>query len=193
MRLSGIDTPARLLELNAMERDLAKMAGFFSVGSTRLRPHYKNHKCPALARRQIDAGAIGMTCATLAEAEALVANGIGNILISSEIAGDRKIRRFVDLSRRSDIIAVVDNAKAARALAAAGRDQGCRIGALVDINVGQNRTGVKPGEPALELARLALGEGLWLRGLLGYEGHVAHLPAWPEKESAYDLAMNPLS
>ncbi len=192
MRLSEIDTPALLLDLNAMERNLAKMAGFFSVGSTRLRPHYKNHKCPALARRQIDAGATGMTCATLAEAEALVANGIGNLLISSEIAGDQKIRRFVELSRCSDVIAVVDNAKAARALAAAGRDKGCRVGVLVDINVGQNRTGVRPGEPALELARQALGEGLRLRGLMGYEGHVAHLLEGPEKESAYDLAMNAL-
>jgi D-serine deaminase-like pyridoxal phosphate-dependent protein len=192
MRLSEIDTPALLLDLDAMERNLAKMAGFFSAGSTRLRPHYKNHKCPALARRQLDAGAIGMTCATLAEAEALVANDIGNLLISSEIAGDQKIRRFVDLSRRTDVIAVVDNAHAARALAAAGREKGCRIGVLVDINVGQNRTGVAPGEHALELARQVVGAGLWLRGLMGYEGHVAHLPEGPEKESAYDLAMNPL-
>jgi D-serine deaminase-like pyridoxal phosphate-dependent protein len=192
MRLSEIDTPALLLDLDAMERNLAKMAGFFSAGSTKLRPHYKNHKCPALARRQLGAGAIGMTCATLAEAEALVANGIGNLLISSEIAGDRKIRRFVDLSQRTDVIAVVDNAHAARALAAAAREKGCRIGVLVDINVGQNRTGVKPGEPALELARQVLVEGLWLRGLMGYEGHVAHMQEGPEKESAYDLAMNPL-
>jgi D-serine deaminase-like pyridoxal phosphate-dependent protein len=152
MRLSEIDTPALLLDLDAMERNLAKMAGFFSAGSTRLRPHYKNHKCPALARRQIGAGAIGMTCATLAEAEALVANGIGNLLISSEIAGDQKIRRFVDLARHTGVVAVVDNAYAARALAAAGREKGCRIGVLVDINVGQNRTGVKPGKPAFELA-----------------------------------------
>ena len=192
MRLSEIDTPALLLDLDAMERNLAKMAGFFSAGSTRLRPHYKNHKCPALARRQLAAGAIGMTCATLSEAEALVAHGIGNLLISSEIVGDQKIRRFVDLSRRTDVIAVVDNAYAARPLAAAGREKGHRIGVLVDINVGQNRTGVKPGEPALALARQVAGEGLWLRGLMGYEGHVAHLPEGPQKESAYDLAMNPL-
>src|SRR6476659_1781370 len=119
--------------MDAMERNLAKMAGFFFSGATKLRPHYKNHKCPALARRQIDAGAIGMTCATLTEAEALVANGIGNLLISSEIAGDRKIRRFIDLAREADVIAVVDNARAARALAAAGREKGCRIGVLVDI------------------------------------------------------------
>jgi D-serine deaminase-like pyridoxal phosphate-dependent protein len=191
MRLSEIDTPALLLDLDAMERNLTKMASFFSAG-TRLRPHYKNHKCPALARRQLAAGAIGMTCATLAEAEALVANGIGNILISSEIAGDQKIRRFVDLARHTDVIAVVDNAYAARALAAAAREKGCRIGVLVDINVGQNRTGVKPGEPALELARQVVGAGLWLRGLMGYEGHVAHMREGQEKESAYDLAMNPL-
>ena len=190
MRLSEIDTPALLLDLDAMERNLAKMAGFFSAGTTKLRPHYKNHKCPALARRQIDAGAIGMTCATLAEAEALVAYGIGNLLISSEIAGDQKIRRFVDLSQRTDVIAVVDNAKAARALAAAGREKGCRIGVLLDINVGQNRTGVKLGEPAL--IHTVRGVGFTLRGLMGYEGHVAHMLEGPAKESAYDLAMNTL-
>src|SRR5690242_1477037 len=103
-----------------MERNLAKMARFFSAGRTRLRPHYKNHKCPALAHRQISAGAIGMTCATLAEAEALIANGITDILISSELAGDRKIGRFVELAGQADLKAVVDNAKAAGALAAAG-------------------------------------------------------------------------
>ncbi len=192
MRLSEIDTPALLIDLNAMERNLVKMADFFRAGPTKLRPHYKNHKSPVLARRQIDAGAIGMTCATLSEAEALVANGIGNILISSEVAGDRKIRRFVDLARQGDVIAVVDNAQAAGALAAAGREKNCRIGVLVDVNVGQNRTGVKPGEPALELARQVVREGLRLRGLMGYEGHVAHLLEGAEKESAYDQAMKPL-
>jgi D-serine deaminase-like pyridoxal phosphate-dependent protein len=190
--LHEIDTPALLLDMDAMERNLAKMARFFSGGPTRLRPHYKNHKCPALARRQIDAGAIGMTCATLAEAEALVANGITNILISSELAGDRKIGRFVELARQVDIKAVVDNPRAVAALGAAGRAKGCRFGVLVNVNVGQNRTGIAPGEPALRLAQEVLAEGLWLRGLMGYEGHVAHLVEGPEKEAAYDLAMSTL-
>src|SRR5216684_2930650 len=175
-----------------MERNLTKMARFFSAGATRLRPHYKNHKCPALARQQIDAGAIGMTCATLAEAEALVSNGITDILISSELTGDRKIGRFVELARQADVKAVVDNAKAVAALGAAGRAKGRRLGVLVNINVGQNRTGVAPGEPARELASKVRSEGLWLRGLMGYEGHVAHQEEGPEKESAYDLAMGPL-
>ena len=192
MTLREVDTPALLLDLDAMERNLTKMARFFSAGATRLRPHYKNHKCPALARRQIDAGAIGMTCATLAEAEALVSAGITNILISSELAGDRKVGRFVDLARQVDIKAVVDNPRAVAALGAAGRAKGYRLGVLVNVNVGQNRTGAAPGEPVLELARNVLAEGLWLRGLMGYEGHVAHQVEGLEKESAYDLAMGTL-
>jgi D-serine deaminase-like pyridoxal phosphate-dependent protein len=187
-----IDTPALLLDLEAMERNLSKMARFFGSGPTRLRPHYKNHKCPTLARRQLDAGAIGMTCATLSEAEALVTNGITDILISSELAGDRKIARFVDLASQADVKAVVDNPKAVTAIAAAGRAKGRRLPVLVNVNVGQNRTGAKPGAPVLELARQAQAEGLLLRGLMGYEGHVAHLVEGPEKEAAYDLAMGTL-
>src|SRR5579872_4930614 len=175
-----------------MERNLAKMARFFSGGPTKLRPHYKNHKCSVLAHRQMAAGAIGMTCATLSEAEALVANGITDILISSELAGDRKITHFVDLARQADVKAVVDHPKAIAALGAAVRAKGCQPGVLVNVNVGQNRTGVKPGEPVLELARKVLAEGLSLRGLMGYEGHVAHQAEGPEKESAYDLAMGSL-
>ncbi|MBZ5594263.1 MAG: DSD1 family PLP-dependent enzyme [Acidobacteriia bacterium] len=192
MTLREIDTPALLLDLDAMERNVAKMARFFSDGPTRLRPHYKNHKCPALARRQLDAGAIGMTCATFGEAEALVSNGITNILLSSELAGDRKIEHFIELARQADIKAVVDNPKAIAAIGAAARARGCRPGVLVNVNVGQNRTGVKPGEPVLELARQILTEGLWFRGLMGYEGHVSHQVEGPEKESAYDLAMGAL-
>ena len=192
MTLRNIDTPALLLDLDTMEHNLAKMARFFSAGPIRLRPHYKNHKCPALAHRQVDAGAIGMTCATLSEAEVLVSNGITNILISSELAGDRKIARFVDLARQVDIKAVVDNPKAVAALGTAGRAKGYRLGVLMNVNVGQNRTGVAPGEPVLDLARKVVSEGLWLRGLMGYEGHVAHQVEGPEKESAYDLAMGTL-
>jgi D-serine deaminase-like pyridoxal phosphate-dependent protein len=192
VKIHEIDTPALLLDLDAMERNLAKMAGFFSAGPTRLRPHYKNHKCPALARRQMEAGAIGMTCATFAEAEALISSGITNILISSELAGARKIARFVELARQADVKGVVDNPQAVAEIGAAGRANGCRLGILVDVNVGQNRTGIKPGEPVVELARKVLAEELKFNGLMGYEGHVAHHAEGPEKESAYDLAMGTL-
>ena len=192
MTLREIDTPALLLDLDCMERNLNRMARFFSAGPTRLRPHYKNHKCPALARRQVDAGAIGMTCATLSEAEALVSHGITDILISSELAAERKISRFMDLARRGDVKAVVDNPRTVAAIGAAGRAEGRRFHVLVNVNVGQNRTGVAPGAPVVELVRQVRAEGLIFRGLMGYEGHVAHKVEGPEKEAAYDLAMNTL-
>jgi D-serine deaminase-like pyridoxal phosphate-dependent protein len=192
VKLRELDTPALLLDLDAMERNLTKMARFFGAGATQLRPHYKNHKCPVLARRQMDAGAIGMTCATFTEAEALVSSGITDILISSETVGERKISRFVELSRQADVKAVVDHAKAVAAIGAAGRAKECSLSVLVNVNVGQNHTGVMPGEPVVELARKVLAEGLRFRGLMGYEGHVGHQVEGPGKEAAYDLAMGTL-
>jgi len=192
VRLDQLDTPALLLDLDAMEQNLAKMAAFFAHGPTRLRPHYKNHKSPVLARRQLDAGAIGMTCATLSEAEALVSNGITDILLSTELAGEPKIRRFADLARQGEVKAVVDNAKAAAALGAEARARDQALQVLVNVNVGQNRTGITPGKSAAELAQQARAQGLKVRGLMGYEGHLGHLPDGPEKEKAYGEAMGTL-
>ena len=192
IRLQGIDTPALLLDLDAAERNLARMARFFASGNTCLRPHYKNHKCPVLARKQLEAGAIGITCATLGEAEALVANGITDILVSSELAGERKIHRLFNLCGAADLKVVVDNPKTIDAIAAAGRSMGRAPGILVNVNVGQNRTGVHPGAAVLDLARHVIAAGLQFRGLMGYEGHVAHMPQGPEKDSAYDQAMRAL-
>jgi D-serine deaminase-like pyridoxal phosphate-dependent protein len=192
VKIDELDTPALLLDLDAMGRNAAKMAGFFAQGPTRLRPHYKNHKSVVLARRQLEAGAIGMTCATLSEAEALVSSGITDILLSTELAGERKIRRFVDLARQGEVKAIVDNAKAAAALAAEARANDQVLEVLINVNVGQNRTGITPGEPAAELARIASSEGLKVRGLMGYEGHLGHLADGPEKETAYSAAMKTL-
>src|ERR1700687_1137660 len=111
-----IETPALLVDLPAMERNLARMAGYFEKGPTRLRPHYKNHKCPELAKRQLAAGAVGITCATLSEADALVRNGIGPVVIANEIAGEPKIRHFVELSRCAEVIVAVDNADTVESL-----------------------------------------------------------------------------
>jgi D-serine deaminase-like pyridoxal phosphate-dependent protein len=192
LKLHEIDTPALLVDLDAMERNLAKMARRFATGPTRLRPHYKNHKCPALARRQMEAGAIGLTCATLAEAEALVSNGFTDILISNELAGDRKVARFVELASRADVKTVVDNAEAVASIGAAARAKRCRPGVLVDVNVGHDRTGVGPGAPVAALARQVLAEGLRFQGLMGYEGHVGHQTEGPDKDAAFDRSMGAL-
>ncbi len=173
-----------------MERNLARMASYFEKGPTRLRPHYKNHKCPELARRQLAAGAVGITCATLSEADALVRNGVGPVLIANEIAGDLKIRRFVELSRNADLIVAVDNGDVIDSLAAASRNAKVTVSVVIDIDIGQGRCGVCPGEPAAALARRAIGSGLRMRGIMGYEGR---LQPGPDREVSAHTGMDKLA
>jgi D-serine deaminase-like pyridoxal phosphate-dependent protein len=189
---SEIKTPALLLDLAAMESNLKKMAAFFGEGPTRLRPHYKNHKCIALAKRQMDLGAIGMTCATVDEAEALVRSGIKSILLANEIAGTAKIERFAWLSDEVDLMVAVDNQSTISALSAASAHMNVQLRVLVDVDTGMGRCGVPPGEPALALAQMAHAEGLRFRGLTGYEGHCVRMEPGPAKTSAVHQAMNKL-
>ena len=180
MKVQPIETPALLLDMAAMESNLHSMATFFTQGCTRLRPHFKNHKCPALALRQLAAGAIGMTCATVAEAECLVRHGVRSVLIANEIADSIKIDRFIDLARQAEVMVCVDSERVVEALSTAARNKGAQVGVLVDINVGLHRCGVQPGEPAVRLAKAVLKGGLQFRGVMGYEGRVRKPPG-PEK------------
>lgn len=124
---SQISAPALLLDLHTMESNLKTMASFFQGGPTRLRPHFKNHKCAALAQRQIACGAIGMSCATLGEVEALVKGGVQSILLVNEIASAVKIDRLAQLSREADVIVAV---AVDLALAMGRRRSGCLPGRL---------------------------------------------------------------
>jgi D-serine deaminase-like pyridoxal phosphate-dependent protein len=178
--------------MDAMETNLKRMGEFFSEGPTRLRPHYKNHKCVALARRQLAHGAVGITCATLGEAEALARNGIRGILLANEIAGPVAIERFVELSRITEIMVGVDNAHTVAALAAASTHARVPLHVLVDVNVGMGRCGVLPGELVLKLAQFAASKGLHVRGVLGYEGHCVRMEPGPEKVRAAHEAMDRL-
>ena len=180
MKIDEIETPALLLDLDAMESNLGKMATFFSQSSAKLRPHFKNHKCPALALRQLAAGAIGMTCATVAEAECLVRHGVQSVLIANEIADPIKIGRFIDLASQAEVMICVDNETIVEAIAREARSKGIRPGVLVDVDVGLHRCGVQPGEPVVRLAKIAVERGLRFRGLMGYEGRV-RMPDGPEK------------
>lgn len=192
MLRSQIRTPALLVDMTAMESNLKKMAAFFAEGPTKLRPHYKNHKCVALARRQLAQGANGITCATLSEAEVLAGNGIQGILVANEIAGAIAIERFVQLSRATDIMVGVDNERAITSLAAASVQANVKLSVVVDVNTGLGRCGASPGEPALALAQLAVAQGLRFRGLIGYEGHCVRLPPGPDKVQAAQQAMERL-
>ncbi len=192
MTKQEIETPALLVDLDRMEVNLERMAAFFRTVPAKLRPHYKNHKCLDLAARQVAAGAIGMTCATLREAECLVQHGIGSVLLANEIVDPAKIRRLVELARQADVIVCVDNETVADELARACRNASTPVSVLVDVDVGQHRCGVLPGEPTLHLVRGVLAKGLRFRGLMGYEGHIGHELPGPEKEAAVAAALRPL-
>ena len=127
-----IDTPALLLDADALEANLQTMASFFAHRHSKLRPHFKSHKCTTIARLQMKAGAVGITCAKLGEAEVVAAAGIRNILIANQIVGPLKIRRLVNLCRRAEPMVAVDSAdnviELAESAVAAGVRAGFRVG-----------------------------------------------------------------
>ncbi len=182
MKIEEIPTPALLVDLETMEFNLRLMADFFADKAAKLRPHFKNHKAPMLAWKQVRAGAIGLTCATIREAEILVQYGIESILIANEITGDWKTDRYAELSRHASLLVGVDHPAQIRDLARAQRKYGATLQVLIDIDSGLGRCGVKPGEQAVELARLGKQEGLKVRGVTGYEGHLQPLPPGPERD-----------
>jgi D-serine deaminase-like pyridoxal phosphate-dependent protein len=182
MRVADIDTPALLVELDAMESNLERMAGFFAHRTCKVRPHFKNHKAPALAHRQLDRGAIGITCATLREAEILVQYGIKHVLIANEIAGETKLERLADLSRVASVVVAVDSETIVADMARVQRNRNSKIEVVIDIDIGLNRCGVQPGEPALALAKRAAAEGLSVRGIMGYDGQFQAEPPSPERD-----------
>lgn len=182
MNVEQIPTPALLVDLDAMEFNLRKMAEFFADKRSKLRPHFKNHKVPLLAWKQIRAGAIGITCATLREAEILVHHGVDNILIANEIAGDAKAEHLAELSRHASVIVAADSRSSVRDLARAQRNRKSQIELVVDIDIGLGRCGVQPGEAALNLARYAVSEGLGFRGVMAYDGHFQVMSPSPARD-----------
>jgi D-serine deaminase-like pyridoxal phosphate-dependent protein len=190
LSLGEVPTPALLLDLAAIDRNIARMAAFFAAGPCRLRPHFKAHKTPAIARRQLSAGSCtGLTCATLSEAEA-VAGFCEDLLIANELASPAKCARVAALARRTRVTVAVDSLVGLEAVASAARAADAQVGVLVDLNVGQGRCGVEPGEAALTLARHAhLADGVRLAGIMGYEGHLQPIRDRSERESRTRAAM----
>ena len=136
-----------------MEDNISRMAGYFKGIDANLRPHIKTHKCPIIAHKQLAAGAGGITCSKLGEAEVMIQAGIKDILIANEIVGARKIRRLVDLARQGGPHRGRGRCGKHRGSFRGGQMAGVQLSVLVDVNVGMNRCGVEPGKPALELAK----------------------------------------
>lgn len=191
--LSQLETPALCLDLDIYRRNLQRMTGFL-IQEHRLhwRPHMKGQKAVELAQEAIRAGAIGVTCATVYEAEAMALAGVSGVLIANQVAGERKLARLARLQRTSPVIAATDSKEHAAAMDRAARAEGVVIPALIEIDVGMHRCGVAPGEPAVTLAKQIMGlAGLRLAGLMGWEGHVLAY-ADGEKQAQVDAAIGKL-
>lgn len=186
-----IPTPAAVIDLAAFDRNIAKMAERARAAGLALRPHAKSHKCAALIRRQLDAGAVGVCCAKLAEAEALAAQGVGRILVTSPIVGEVNARRAAALAATlPDFRLVVDHPDAAAELAAAAQSP---IQVLVDIDVGLGRTGCHNAAQAAAVARAVLAQpNLRLLGVQGYGGAWQHLEGANARASAVADGMETL-
>lgn len=191
---SRIPTPALVLDLDAFERNVARMAEHCKVNGLGLRPHAKTHKSVTVAKAQIAAGALGICCAKLGEAEAMAAGGIESILITSPVVTAQGIERLMTLNAKlPDLMVVVDNPENARALAAAAAEYKRVLKVLVDLDIGLHRTGIRPGDDATELAELLdAAEYLELRGLQAYAGHLMHVHNFAERREKSLAAMKVL-
>ena len=189
-----LPTPALLLDLNAFEANLQRMAGHAKAAGLHLRPHAKTHKCSEIARRQVRLGALGVCVATIRELEAMAAAGIGGLLLTSEAVGPNKIHRLVRLAaQQPDTMVVIDHPDNAAQLDAAAGAAKLRLNALVDIDPLGRRTGVPPGPRALRLAEtIERLPNLRLRGVHGYCGASSHVKGFAARMQHSERYMGPV-
>src|SRR4051812_38977061 len=180
-KIDDLDTPSVLIDLDRVEANLRRAQDYADAHGLRLRPHIKTHKIPDLARRQVELGAIGITCQKLGEAEAMADGGIRDILLTFNLLGRAKLQRLVALARRVRLSVTLDNAVVASQIDAAMREAGLVLPVLIECDTGGERCGVQTPDEAVELARLLAGlPGLQFAGLMTYpaRGQTPVTAAW---------------
>jgi D-serine deaminase-like pyridoxal phosphate-dependent protein len=188
-----LDTPFLCIDLDRMESNIRKMAGYCREHGVAWRPHEKCHKSPAIALKEIEAGAMGVTCAKVSEAEVMAAGGIREILIANMIVGPRKLERVAALRRWADPIIACDHFAQVQPLAALCHRHGVEVRVLIEVNLGLDRVGVTPGKDSLALAQaIDKLRGVKLAGIMGYEGHLLQVSEPAEKEQRIRESMQVL-
>jgi D-serine deaminase-like pyridoxal phosphate-dependent protein len=186
--LDALPTPALIIDLDVFDANLDLMGKRLAAEGLGLRAHGKMHKCPIIARRQLDAGAVGICTATVSEAEVMVASGIDDVLITSPVVTDDKIARVMTLAGRSaSLKLVVDHAAGAERVNAAAAATGVSLTVLVDLDPGMGRTGIETGEAALTLVELLESrcDNLQFGGLQMYAGNCMHIHGFGERRAKY--------
>jgi len=181
--VAAIDTPALVIDLDALERNIARMADYARAHGMRLRPHAKTHKSAAIAALQVAAGAVGVCVQKLDEAVALADAGVADIYISNQIVDAAKLARLAGLAARVKLALAVDSQLGVERLAAALKAAGSRVDVFVEVDVGHGRCGVAP-TAAGALAHQVVSHGLPFAGLQAYHGRAQHLRTPAERESA---------
>ena len=191
--IDDLDTPVLCVDLDAMESNIRELAGACRQQGVAWRPHAKCHKSIDVGRKLIAAGAIGLTCAKLGEAEVFAAAGIKDLLIANELVGPQKVRRLVELRRIANPVFCIDHLDQARPISDAMQAAGLRVRAVLEINIGMNRAGILPGEPALALANEVKNlPGIELSGVMAWEGHLVIIEDQTEKQTRIRAALSQL-
>ena len=141
-----VDTPALWVDLDSMERNITLIAAYMRSAGVNWRPHTKGIKIPAIAHMLIAAGAVGITCAKLSEAEVMAAAGIKDILVANQVVGPKKVERLIALRNQADVMVAVDNLDNVQAISSAASAAGNQIRVLVELDIGMERAGIKPGQ-----------------------------------------------
>ena len=188
--LSALDTPALWVDLDLLDKNIRYFSEYFKAAHVAWRPHTKGIKIPALAHRMISAGAIGVTCAKLSEAEVMAAGGVKDILIANEVVGESKVLRLAHLNRFADVMVAVDDLDNARQISAAAYELGVSVRVLVEIDSGMHRCGLQPGRATLEFcSRIMELPGIALAGLMAWEGHVVKIEDPARKKLETEIAV----
>lgn len=171
MKTSEVETPAILVDLDRLERNVRRAQDYCDAHGIRFRPHMKTHKTPEIGRMQIAQGAVGLTCAKLGEVEIMAAAGLSDLMLAYPVWGRGKLQRLTAVAERCRLTVVFDSTEVADAIAEAARAAGTTIGALVEVDTGMRRCGVAPGPDLVALCRRAAElPGLAFRGLMTYQG-----------------------
>ncbi len=169
----ALSTPALVVDLDVLDANVAAMARLLIGTGKTIRPHIKTHRTPELARRQLGGAAVGLTCATVGEAEAMVHAGFTDVLIANEVVDPAKIARLAALAHRADVTVAVDDPEPIGALSRAAIGAGVTVGVLIDVDILLHRCGVGSATDAVGLAQvISRSPGLHLQGIMGYEGRV---------------------
>jgi D-serine deaminase-like pyridoxal phosphate-dependent protein len=188
-----LDTPALCLDLDVMESNIRAMAANCKRRGVAWRPHSKGHKSSLIARAELAAGALGVTCAKLGEAEVMAAGGVRDMLIANLVVGPHKVKRLVELRRKADPIVCVDHIDQVEPISRAFAAAGLTLRLLIEVDIGLGRVGVAPGEATVLLARqIQELPGVTLAGIMGYEGHLLTLPDPEDKQRQIHAALDKL-